>query len=161
MRNKVFKGLAEKGKSTMGWFFGFKLHLACNERGELLNFCLTRGNVDDRNTDTINTICKGLFGKLYADKGYISASSFEFLFDNNGIHLISGIKKNMKNKLMSFRDKILLRKRSVIETINNEIKNIYQVEHSRHRSPANFLINLLVALAAYCFLPKKPSIRFE
>jgi hypothetical protein len=95
----------------MGRFFGFKLHPVCNERGELLNFCLMCGNVDDRNADTINTICKGLFGKLYADKGYISAFLFEFLFDNNSIHLIIGIRRNMKNKLMSFRNRILLRKR--------------------------------------------------
>ncbi|KAA6311192.1 hypothetical protein EZS27_037633 [termite gut metagenome] len=121
-RNKVFKGLAEIGKSTMGWFFGFKLHLLCNERGELINFCLTRGNVDDRNQKVFSVLSKGLFGKLYADKGYISASLFEMLF-NKGIHLVTGIKKNMKNRLMSVNDKILLRKRSIIETINGELKN--------------------------------------
>lgn len=158
--NKVFKGIAEIGKSTMGWFFGFKLHLMCNERGELLNFCLTRGNVDDRSTLVWEALSKDLFGKLYADKGYISASLFESLF-NQGIHLVTGIRSNMKNKLMSLRDKILLRKRSVIETINDELKNICHLEHSRHRGTANFLINTLAALTAYCFFPKKPSIRFE
>jgi len=159
-RNKVFKGLAETGKSTMGWFFGFKLHLVCNERGELLNFCLTRGNVDDRNKDVFSVLSKDLFGKLYGDKGYISTSLFEVLF-NDGIHLVTGIKNNMKNRLMSLKDKILLRKRSVIETINDELKNICHAEHSRHRSPANFIINILAALAAYSFFPKKPSIKFE
>ncbi|KAA6310695.1 hypothetical protein EZS27_038046 [termite gut metagenome] len=147
-RNKVFKGLAEIGKSTMGWFFGFKLHLLCNERGELVNFCLTRGNVDDRNQKIFSVLSKGLFGKLYADKGYISASLFEMLF-NKSIHLVTGIKKNMKNRLMSINDKMLLRKRSIIETINGELKNICHIEHSRHRSPDNFIINLLAALAAY------------
>ncbi|KAA6303991.1 hypothetical protein EZS27_044366, partial [termite gut metagenome] len=137
-RNKVFKGLAEIGKSTMGWFFGFKLHLLCNERGELVNFCLTRGNVDDRNQKVFSVLSKGLFGKLYADKGYISTSLFEMLF-NKGIHLVTGIKKNMKNRLMSVNDKILLRKRSIIETINGELKSICYIEHSRHRSPANFI----------------------
>ncbi|KAA6340303.1 hypothetical protein EZS27_011828 [termite gut metagenome] len=159
-RNKVFKGLAEIGKSTMGWFFGFKLHLLCNERGELVNFCLTRGNVDDRNQKVFSVLSKGLFGKLYADKGYISASLFEMLF-NKGIHLVTGIKKNMKNRLMSVNDKILLRKRSIIETINDELKNICYIEHSRHRSPANFIMNLLAALGAYSFFPKKPSIKFD
>ncbi|KAA6308388.1 hypothetical protein EZS27_039935, partial [termite gut metagenome] len=159
-RNKVFKGLAEIGKSTMGWFFGFKLHLLCNERGELVNFCLTRGNVDDRNQKIFSVLSKDLFGKLYADKGYISASLFEILF-NKGIHLVTGIKKNMKNRLMSVNDKMLLRKRSIIETINDELKNICQIEHSRHRSPANFIMNLLAALGAYSFFPKKPSIKFD
>jgi hypothetical protein len=159
-RNKVFKGLAERGKSTMGWFYGFKLHLICNDKGELLNFCLTRGNVDDRNVNVLNVLSKNLFGQLYGDKGYISAALFESLF-NDGIHLVTGIRSNMKNRLMTLRDKILLRKRSVIETINDELKNICQVEHSRHRSPANFLMNLLAALAAYSFFDKKPAIQFE
>jgi hypothetical protein len=159
-RNKVFKGLAEVGKSTLGWFYGFKLHLVCNDKGELLDFCITRGNIDDRNINVMKVLSQSLFGKLYGDKGYISSSLFEVLF-NDGIHLVTGIKRNMKNRLMTFRDRILLRKRSVIETINDELKNICQIEHSRHRATANFLINLLSALAAYCFFDKKPAIRFE
>ena len=158
--NKVFKDIAEVGKSSMGWFFGFKLHLVCIDKGELLNFCITKGNVDDRNPNVIEVLSKDLFGKLFGDKGYISASLYEALF-NDGVHLVTGIRKNMKNRLMSLRDKILLRKRSVIETINDELKNICQIEHSRHRSPANFLINLLAGLGAYCFFDKKPAIRFE
>ena len=71
-RNKVFKGMAEIGKSTMGWFFGFKLHLVCNDKGELLDFCITRGNVEDRNPNVMRILTKELFGKLYGDKGYIS-----------------------------------------------------------------------------------------
>jgi Transposase DDE domain. len=159
-RNKVFKGFAEIGKSSMGWFFGFKLHLVCNEKGELLNFCLTKGNVDDRNPDVFKVLGKDLFGKLYGDKGYISSKLFEFLF-NDGVHLVTGIRNNMKNRLMSLRDRILLRKRSVIETINDELKNICQIEHSRHRGTANFIMNLLAGLAAYCFFNKKPAIKFE
>ena len=159
-RNKVFKGFAEVGKSSMGWFFGFKLHLVCNDKGELLNFCLTKGNVGDRNTNVFNVLSKDLFGKLYGDKGYISASLFELLF-NDGIHLVTGIRSNMKNHLMSLRDRILLRKRSVIETINDELKNICQIEHSRHRGTANFIINMIAGLSAYCFFDKKPAIKFE
>lgn len=158
--NKVFKGLAEVGKSTMGWYFGFKLHLICNEKGELLNFCLTKANIDDRNQGVWESLSKDLFGKLYGDKGYISATLFESLFCD-GVHLVTGIRSNMKNKLMSFRDKVLLRKRSVIETINDELKNICHLEHSRHRGTANFLINILATLAAYSFFPKKPAIKFE
>jgi hypothetical protein len=159
-RNKVFRDFAEIGKSSMGWFYGFKLHLVCNDKGELLNFCLTRANVDDRNPDVFKVLSKNLSGKLYGDKGYISSTLSESLF-NDRIHLVTGIKSNMKNRLMSFRDRILLRKRSVIETINDELKNICQIEHSRRRGTANFLMNLLAALTAYCFFDKKPSIKFE
>jgi len=156
--NKVFKDVAKIGKSTMGWFYGFKLHLIINEKGELLNFSLSKGNVDDRNEQIISNMTDNLFGKIFADKGYISKKLFHMLF-SNGMHLFTGIKNNMKNQLMSLKDKILLRKRSVIETVNDELKNICQVEHSRHRSINNFLINTISALTAYCFFPKKPSIK--
>ena len=124
--NKVFKDIAQRGKSTMGWFFGFKLHLVCNEKGELLNFSLTKGNVDDRNPDVINVLTKDLFGKLYADKGYISQKLFEMLFDE-GVHLVTGIRSNMKNSLMSFRDKILLRSNY---SANNQINILAAILHS-------------------------------
>jgi len=159
-RNKVFEGFAHSGKSTMGWFYGFKLHLVCNDKGELLSFCLTPGNVDDRDPNVLKTLTKDLFGKLFADKGYISSSLFDTLF-SNGIHLVTGLKSNMKNRLMSLQDKILLRKRSVIETINDELKNICKVEHTRHRAMKNFVMNLISALAAYCFFDKKPAIKFD
>lgn len=159
-RNKVFEGFAQLGKSTMGWFYGFKLHLVCNDKGELLSFCLTPGNVDDRDPNTLKNLTRNLFGKLFADKGYISASLFETLFEK-GIHLVTGIKSKMKNRLMSLHDKILLRKRSVIETINDELKNICQVEHTRHRAMHNFVMNLISALAAYCFFDKKPAIKLD
>lgn len=159
-RNRVFKDHAEIGKSTMGWYFGFKLHLICNERGELLNFMLTRANVDDRDERVFNRLSDNVFGKLFADKGYISQRLFDRLY-NDGIHLVTGLKSNMKNKLMPLYDKILLRKRSVIETINDELKNIAQAVHSRHRSVYNFSMNILAALAAYCFFEKKPAINVD
>jgi hypothetical protein len=112
----------------LGWFYGFKLHLVCNDKGELLSFCLTPGNVDDRNPQTIKTLTKKLFGKLFADKGYISATLFKMLFDD-GIFLVTGIKSNMKNRLMPQLDRILLGKRSVIETINDKLKNIYYKQY--------------------------------
>ena len=159
-RNKVFKGYAEIGKSTMGWYFGFKLHLICNERGELLNFMLTKANVDDRNDDVFNRLSDNVFGKLFADKGYISQKLFDRLF-NDGINLVTGLKCNMKNKLIPLYDKILLRKRSVIETINDELKNVAQLVHSRHRSVYNFCMNVLSVLVAYSFYEKKPSINID
>ena len=159
-RNKVFNGYAELGKSTMGWYFGFKLHLICNERGELLNFMLTKANVDDRNPEVFNRLSDNMFGKLFADKGYISQGLFERLF-NDGIEIVTGLKCNMKNTLMPLYDKILLRKRSVIETINDELKNVAQLVHSRHRSVFNFAMNVLSVLAAYSFYEKKPSINID
>jgi len=158
--HKVFDGIAQRGKSTMGYFFGFKLHLVINDKGEILNFVITPGNVDDREPLKNRDFLKKIFGKLFADKGYIGQKLFKHLFIN-GIQLITGLKRNMKNCLMSINDKILLRKRSIIETINDELKNICQIEHSRHRSFGNFLTNLISGLLAYSFLPKKPSIKYD
>ena len=158
--NKVFNGIAQIGKSTMGYFYGFKLHLVINERGELLNFVITPGNIDDREPLKNKRFIKKVTGKLYGDKGYVSAPLAQILFVD-GIQLITGIRNNMKNCLMEMSDKILLRKRSIIETINDVLKNTCQVEHSRHRCFDNFISNLLAGIATYCFLPKKPSIRFN
>jgi hypothetical protein len=159
-RNKVFGDVAAIGKTTSGRFFGFKLHPAINDQGEIVSFCLTAGNVDDRDEKVIARLTKELFGKLFGDKGYISKKLFEELWEK-GIHLITGIKKNMKNRVMDMCDKILLRKRSIIETVNDFLKNICQIEHTRHRSTINFLVNLLSGLVAYSFLPKKPSLNFR
>ena len=142
------------------WFYGFKLHLICNERGEILNFILTRGNVDDRDERVFNRLGDNIIGKLYADKGYISQGLFDRLFYND-IHIVTGLRSNMKNKLMPLYDKIMLRKRSVIETINDELKNVAQLVHSRHRSINNFLMNVLAVIAAYTFFDKKPSINID
>lgn len=157
-RNKTFKGIAEVGKSTMGWFFGFKLHLIINDKGEILSFYLTKGNVDDRDAKTITSMTKEIFGKLFGDKGYISKALGDVLF-GNGIQLITAVRRNMKSKALSNEERILLRKRSVIETVNDELKNICQVEHTRHRSISGFLLNIMGAIAAYSFFPKKPSIK--
>ncbi len=159
-RNKVFKGIAELGKSSMGFFFGFKLHLIINDKGEILNFVITQGNVDDREPLKNQKFVEKIMGKLFGDKGYISSELTQLLFID-GIQLITNIKKNMKNCLMEMSDKILLRKRSIIETVNDELKNICQIEHSRHRSFGNFISNLVADLIAYSFFPKKPSIKFE
>ena len=156
--HKVFEDLAKRGKTSTGWFYGFKLHLAINDEGEILSFCLTPGNVDDRNWEVISTLTEEIFGKLFADKGYISKALFERLLDKE-ITLVTKIKKNMKNRLMDMSDKLLLRKRAIIESVNDFLKNICQIEHSRHRSPLNFLVNLVSGLVAYSFLPK--SLHFK
>ena len=155
-RHRVFDELAKRGKTTMGWFFGFKLHLIINECGELLAARLTPGNVDDR--EPVPEMVGRLSGKLFADKGYISARLFADLWES-GVHLITQIRSNMHNRLMHLVDKILLRKRSLIETVNDQLKNIAQIEHSRHRSVTNFMVNLVAGLISYCHQPKKPTIR--
>ncbi|MCG8698499.1 MAG: IS982 family transposase [Bacteroidales bacterium] len=159
-QNKVFKDFAKKGQCSMGWFFGFKLHIVINDRGEIIDFLFTQGNVDDRYPLKNKSFHKNLFGKLFADKGYIGKNLFDNLFVD-GIHLITKLKKNMKNALMHIRDKILLKKRALIECVNDELKNICQIEHTRHRTMANFLTNLLSGLIAYSFLPKKPSLNLD
>lgn len=155
--HKTFEGFAERGKCSMGWFFGFKLHLIINDKGEILNFMFTSGNVDDRKPLKQGKFLENIKGKLCADKGYIGQALFENLF-LNGIQLGIKVKNNMRNSLMSIADKILLRKRALIETVNDELKNIAQIEHSRHRSFNNFIANALSAITAYCFFEKKPTI---
>lgn len=156
-QHRVFKGIAAKGKSTMGWFFGFKLHLIINDKGELLSFYLTKGNVDDRNIELMTAMTKDVFGKLFGDKGYISKALAELLFQD-GIQLITKVRKNMKKQNLSDVDAILLRKRALVECVNDELKNICKIEHTRHRSIKGFLVNLIAGLTAYCFFPKKPSL---
>lgn len=154
--NKVFKGIATDGKGTMGWCHGFKLHLVCNDRGEILTFCLTGANVSDKDINVVTQLAKRLYGKLFADRGYISKKLFDNLFID-GVQLVTGLRANMKNKLMPMWDKIMLRKRYIIETINDMLKNTAQLVHSRHRSLNNFIINLISALGAYCFFENKPK----
>lgn len=154
-QHQVFKGIAARGKGSTGWSFGFKLHLVVNDAGELLAIYLTAANRHELRA--LPQLVKRLFGKLFADMAYLSQSMFEQLMQQ-GIQLITKVRANMKNKLMVMSDKLLLRKRSIIETINDQLKNISQIEHSRHRSPINFLVNLISGLIAYTHQPKKPSL---
>src|SRR5690348_9874863 len=144
--HRVFAVDARRGKTSMGWFFGLKLHLAVNDQGELLACCLTPGNVDDRKP--VLGLVKRLRGKLFGDRGYISAPLTQQLFEQ-GLHLITRLRKNMKNQLMHLSDKLLVRKRALIECIIDQLKNISQIEHSRHRSPTNFVVHLIAGLIAY------------
>ena len=127
----------------MGWFYGFKLHIIVNERGEIINFVITQGNCDDREPLKSDAFLKKIYGKLYGDKGYLSKDLAKTLFID-GIHLITGIRNKMKNCLLELKDKILLRKRSIIETINDELKNICQIEHSVHKSFEILLVSKIV-----------------
>ena len=157
-RNKVFSGWARRGKTTAGWFYGFKLHLIINELGEILAFQFTAGNAAD--VSVLEHLSKGIFGKMFGDKGYISAEIAGKLFER-GLKLFTTLRNKMKNKMMELKDKILLRKRVLIETVNDQLKNISQLEHTRHRSIGNFFINALAAIAAYTQQPKKPRINLD
>lgn len=157
-QHKVFKGIATRGKGSTGWRFGFKLHVVVNEYGELLAIYLTAANRHE--LKALPKLVKRLFGKLFGDMAYLSQPVFKQLMQQ-GIQLITKLKTNMKNKLMLMTDKLLLRKRSIIETINDQLKNISQIEHSRHRSPINFLVNLVSGLIAYTHQSLKPSLNLS
>jgi len=159
-QHKVFKTVAERGYCSIGWFYGFKLHLIINDCGEILSFYLTKGNVDDRNIKVMKSLTEDIFGKLFGDKGYISSTLSELLFAD-GIQLITKVKKNMKKQNLSIMESILLRKRAIIESVNDELKNICHLQHTRHRSISGFLLNIMSVLAAYSFFPKKPSLNIK
>lgn len=154
-RNKVFRGIAALGKTTKGWFLGLKLHLIVDEKGELIKVKLTPGNVDDRSV--LPKMTKNITGFLFGDKGYISKKLFLSLY-KRGLKLVTGIKRSMKNFLLPLNEKIFLRKRSIIETVFDYLKNKLQLEHTRHRSPLNAIIHIISTLISYQLKPSKPAI---
>jgi hypothetical protein len=156
--HRVMKGLAARGKTSTGWFYGFKLHLVVNDRGELIDLCFTAGNVDDRRP--VDRLATRLFGKLVGDKGYIDKSLFTRLFAR-GVQLITRIRGNMKNSLMVLFDKLLLRRRAIVETIIDQFKNISQIEHSRHRGVLNYFADVVAGLIAYTYRDKLPSLNLR
>jgi transposase len=166
-QHQVFKDLAARGKTSVVplrwgealWFCGFKLHLVVNDQGELLNVILTPGNTDERTP--VPKLVQQLFGKVLADKGCVSQKLAKQLLETAGIRLMTKLKRNMKQRLMPLTDRLMLRKRSVIETIIDPLKNISQIEHSRHPSPVNCFVNILCGLIAYCHQPKKPAIAID
>ncbi len=156
--HQVFAGCAERGKTSVDWFYGFKLHLVTNDCGELLSLRLTPGNVDDRRP--VPELVKGLFGKLFSAKGYISQPLFEMLFAED-VQLVTKLEVKMKYRLVSTFDKLMLRKRAIIESVIDQLKNISQIEHSRHRSATNFFVNLIGGLIDYTYREKKPSLNIR
>lgn len=157
--HKVFESLAKRGKTSTGWFYGLKLHLLVNEQGELLGFNFSSGNVSDNNPEVVKHLCTYMdSGKIFGDAGYISHKLFDILYQQ-GITLLTKVRKNMKNKLMTMQDKIYLKKRSLVETVIDLLKNICDLWHTRHRSIDNAFNNALSALAAYSFFDHKPMIR--
>jgi transposase len=157
-QHQQFADIARRGKTSVGWFYGFKLHVAVSECGELLAWFITPGNADDRKP--VPRLAHRLWGKLFGDKGYVS-EPLKLLLKEAGLEFLTKVKKNMKPQEISATDKILLRKRAIIETIFDQLKNISQIEHTRHRSFWNFLVNVIAGLAAYTWREKKPALNYN
>ena len=155
-QHRVFGDLAQRGKTSLGWFPGFKLHVVINHQGELLACQVTAGNTDDRRP--VPTLAKRLWGRLFADKGYLSQPLTRELIRTRRLRLVTHVKRTMPNRLVLLHDKVLLRRRALMETVFDQLKHLMQVEHTRHRSPTNFAVNLVAGLIAYCHQPTKPSI---
>ena len=132
---------------------GFKLHLIINDKAQVIAVKITKGNRSD--LSCAMNLSKGLEGKIFGDKGYISKDLFHNLY-NSGLRLFTGIRKDMKNYLLEHEDKLLMRKRVLIESVFNVLKNNMNLEHSRHRSPLNFLLHILACLTSYS-ISKIPS----
>jgi hypothetical protein len=156
--HKVFKGIAKRGKTSMGWFYGFKLHVAIDLHGNIAGLTVTPGNVHDANPKAVKAVTKNLSGTIAGDKGYISKKLFDELFKQD-LKLITRTKKGMKPQLITMPDKMLLNARKLIESVFNVMKNYLGISHSRHRSIFGFMFNLLGSTAAYIFYPKKPSLK--
>ena len=158
-RHKTFDGLAARSRSSIDWFYGFKLHMIINNKSEIVAIKITKGNVDDRKAFEEMVLKRDLKGKCYADKGYVSRDLFTRLY-NRGLMLITGIKRNMQSYLIPILDKIYLRKRFIIETIFGYIKEHFNVRPNKHRSPTNFFASLFAALIAFQIKPDKPTISY-
>ena len=154
--NKVFKEVAARGKSSTGWFYGFKIHLIINHLGDIVNFQLTPGNVADNNIKVLEKLLNKLEGVCLGDKGYLT--KFFEQFYEKGIKIITKVRNNMKNKLMPLQDRLLLKKRNVIESVNDILMTVCNIEHTRHRNPFNAMANIFAALVAYSFLDNKPAL---
>lgn len=158
-QHRVFDGIAERGRTSVDWFFGFKLHLVVNDCGEILSCCVTPGNTDDRKP--VPKLVEHLFGRVFGDKGYLSQPLANQLMEDYAVKLITKVRSNMKKQVIDEGEKFFLRKRAIVETIYDQLKNISQIEHSRHRSLVGFMINVVGGLIAYCHQPKKPSLNLE
>ncbi len=156
-QHKVFAYQGQRGKTSVDWCYGFKLFVVVNAVGELVNAFITPANVSDSSEATIKRLFKGLSGVAFADKGFINSKAFEALLQN-GLKLITTIRSNMKNKLLELKEKLLLKKRGMVEAVIEILKSLCDIEHSRHRSPVNMLVNTYAALCAYTTLERKPSI---
>lgn len=156
--HKTMKNLAKRGHTSLGFFFGLKLHLVINVYGEICSFAITPGNVSDNNGDILSFLTKFLRGKMYGDKGYIVHQDLYKKLYDHGVQLITKVRKNMKSRLYTLFDAFMLSKRGTIESVGNLLKNTHNLEHSRHRSVVGFFVHVFSCLVAYSFRDTKPSI---
>ena len=154
-QNRVFEGIARRGKSSTGWFFGLKIHLVINHLGEIIRFLLTPGNVADNNQKVLKYLLDDLQGRCFGDAGYLT-KCFEHFF-KQGLKLVCKVRSNMKNCLMDLQDKLLLKKRGIIESVNDILMTVHEIEHTRHRSPRNAFAHIFASLVAYSYCKCKPS----
>lgn len=154
--HRVFSGIAQRGKSSTGWFYGLKLHLVINNLGEVTSFLFSSANFSDNNKGVLQYLLQDLQGTCYGDKGYLS-KLFEHFY-NKGLKLVTKIRRNMKNKLLPLQEKYNLLKRGVIESVNDILMTVCDLEHTRHRSPINAITHMMGALVAYNYIPEKPTV---
>jgi hypothetical protein len=152
--NRTFGKWAKIGRSSYGWFMGFKLHVIINHKGAIVAIKITKGNRSDLSVAA--DLAKDLTGKLFGDKGYISRHLFQELY-SRGLRLFTGIRKDMKNHLLELEDKVRLRARSLIESVFNVLKNRMKLEHTRHRSPINYLVHVLACVTSYSIKKSNPN----
>ena len=155
--HKVFKGIAQRGKTSTGWFYGLKLFLVINQYGQIIKFLFTPANIADNNANMLYKLFDMLKGKAFGDRGFITRKTFENLL-KRGLKLVTGIRRNMKNKLMEIQEKFLLAKRGIIECIYDLLMTICDIDHTRHRSPVNAFVHIMGGLAAYSYFDKLPNI---
>jgi hypothetical protein len=154
-RHKVFADLAARGKSSIGWFFSFKLHLVFNHERQIVALKLTPGNVND--TTPVPDLTQDLIGKLFGDKGYVGKELAQRLL-RRGLALMTRVRRNMKRLPVSFLDKALLNGRNIVETIIGHIKEFSSLRLPKHRSAFNAFTHVVAAVVAYQIdpLPPKP-----
>lgn len=156
-QHKVLADWARKGKGSLGWFYGFKLHAVIRSDARLSNFMLTPGNVADNNHELLRYLLKEVQGKVYGDKGYLSKLKAELL--EKGVDLVAKMRNNSKKEVpVIAKDAYYLRHRGLVETVFGQWVALIDLEHTRHRAPINFLCNIFTALLAYTFLDHYPSI---
>ena len=156
-RNKVFKGIAGRSKSSTGWFYGLKLFLVINQYGQIMRCIFSPADIADNNIDMMRKMFNKLQGYIFADKGFISKQAFEEFYQK-GLKIVTTVKRNMKNKFMIMAERPALMKRGVIESVNDLLMTICDIDHTRHRSPINAVVHGLAGVTAYTYLDKLPSI---
>jgi hypothetical protein len=161
-KNKTFAGLARTGKTSMnhtdsfGWFFGFKLHAVINQKGQLVVFRLTTANVADNNKDLLEKLTERLTGFLYGEKGYLTTLADKF--KERGLQIVTKYRKTMGLQALSYKKYYDLQHRGLIETVFDCLKNLCDLDHTRHRCPLNFFVNICSALIAHTFFDEFPAI---